>query len=183
MLIRIPFEMKKRGGKREIKATTKDQPADWSAQKPLLINLALAHEWQAALDRGDYPTINALARHIGVDFSYLSRMLNLTYLDPYIIESIVNGQEPSGTSLARLHKDLPLNWDAQRRKHGFAERKDANEVTLPSNGKLDELEAPVNRIPNNPADDHGGKPRTKSRPKKKVKTVGPLPLFEQDGFN
>ncbi|MCB1221954.1 MAG: hypothetical protein H7A35_15255 [Planctomycetales bacterium] len=126
MLIRVPFEMKKRGGKREIKVAKEDFKADWRAQKPLLVSLALAFAWQEKLDAGEFENMNALAKHLNVDFSYLSRILNLTLLDPYIVEQIIHGREPSGTSLAKLQKGLPLNWDEQRRKYGFAPRETGN---------------------------------------------------------
>ena len=119
--------MKKRGGKREIKVAKEDFKADWRAQKPLLVSLALAFAWQEKLDAGEFDNMNALAKHLKVDFSYLSRILNLTLLDPFIVEEIVNGREPSGTSLARLQKGLPLNWDEQRRKYGFEPRQYATE--------------------------------------------------------
>lgn len=142
MLIKVPFEMKKRGGKREIKVAKEDAKADWRAQKPLLVSLALAQAWQAALDCGDFANMNGLAQHLGVDFSYLSRILSLTLLDPFIVEVIVNGQEPSGTSLARLQKNLPLNWDEQRKKYDFEERKpvgnDADETANPSMSEVNE---------------------------------------------
>ena len=42
-----------------------------------------------------------------------------TLLAPDIIEDILNGKEPSGLSLARLHKSFRTGWDDQRAALGF----------------------------------------------------------------
>jgi len=47
-------------------------------------------------------------------------MLDLTLLAPDIIESILDGHEPSGLSLARLtKKQIPPLWEEQRKVFGF----------------------------------------------------------------
>lgn len=59
-------------------------------------------------------SISDLARRLEVDSSYIGRILRLTTLAPDIIESILQGQEPSGLSLAKLTKTLPEDWAEQR---------------------------------------------------------------------
>ncbi len=43
-------------------------------------------------------------------------------LAPDIVEAIVRGDEPSGLSLERLVKRMPVVWAEQRKWMGFAER-------------------------------------------------------------
>ena len=40
--------------------------------------------------------------------------MRLALIAPDIVEAIVRGEEPSGLSLERLTKRLPLLWDIQR---------------------------------------------------------------------
>ncbi len=39
-----------------------------------------------------------------------------------IVEAVVQGREPSGLSLERLVKRMPVVWAEQRSEFGFAER-------------------------------------------------------------
>jgi len=117
--IHIPLKFKRRGGRKEIivpeglPAYCPERPA---YQKPLVIALARAHQWQRLLDEGRVGSISDLAKRLKVDHAYVSRMLHLTLLAPDIIEAITAGREPSGLSLARLHQGFPVEWEEQRRE-------------------------------------------------------------------
>jgi len=76
--------------------------------------LARAHRWKALLESGWYRGLSDLARALHLDTSYVSRHLNLTLLAPDIVQMILRGDEPSGLSLERLMKEMPLEWEAQR---------------------------------------------------------------------
>ena len=39
-----------------------------------------------------------------------------------VVEAIALGREPSGLSLERLVKGMPMGWEAQRERLGFADR-------------------------------------------------------------
>lgn len=120
--IHIPLKFKRRGGRKEI--ITPDGLPDFhpdrtAYQKPLVIALARAHRWQRILDEGRVASISELAKRLKVDRAYVSRLLHLTLLAPDIIEDILNGKEPSGLSLARLHKPFGTGWNDQRMTLGF----------------------------------------------------------------
>lgn len=83
-------------------------------QKPLVIALARAHRWQRLLDEGEVSSISELARRFKVDPSYVSRIMRLTLLAPDIVEAILKGREPSGLSLAKLTKIIPIHWKTQK---------------------------------------------------------------------
>lgn len=89
-------------------------------QEALVVALARAHRWQKLLDDGKFKSVPDLAREIGLDPSFAARLLRLTLLAPNIVEAILLGEEPSGSSLTMLTKQLPLVWDEQRRVLGFA---------------------------------------------------------------
>lgn len=71
------------------------------------------------------PKYQGLVEHRGktypdVDRSYVRRILRLASLAPDIVEAILRGTEPSGLSLERLAKALPVLWEEQRKALGFA---------------------------------------------------------------
>ena len=111
--IRIPIKMRKRAGRKEV--VIADKP---SAQEALVRSLARAYTWQAMLDSGEINSISALATRFHVDHSYVARTLRLASLSPDLVEMIVEGNEPSGLSLRRLMKGLPIRWDEQRAELG-----------------------------------------------------------------
>lgn len=122
ILIRIPMRFKKRGGRKEIIAPEglgSAFPTGTPAQEPIVTALARAHRWQEMLDGGEVSSFTDLAKKLDVDRSYVSRVLQLTLLAPDIAEAILAGREPSGLSLAKLTKTLPVLWDEQRELFGF----------------------------------------------------------------
>jgi hypothetical protein len=121
----IPMVLKVRGGRKEVilpdAVMPNDSPARKSAvQETLVIAVARAHRWKSLLESGRFSSIAALARAINMDNSYVARLLNLTLLAPDIVQAILEGHEPSGLSLEKLTKNLPLDWEEQRNTLGFA---------------------------------------------------------------
>jgi hypothetical protein len=51
----------------------------------------------------------------------VSRILPLAFLAPDIVEAILDGRQPPELTAARLKRmrDLPLDWQQQRRYLGF----------------------------------------------------------------
>ncbi len=54
-----------------------------------------------------------LAWGVGLERSYVAKLLNLTLLAPRIVEAAVRGQEPDGLSAHRLREGVEAKWDAQ----------------------------------------------------------------------
>ncbi|MBR7139824.1 MAG: hypothetical protein IKD44_09795 [Lentisphaeria bacterium] len=48
--------------------------------------------------------------------------MSLNNLAPDIVEAIVNGAEPDGLSIAQIMKNIPEEWNEQRKSFGFPER-------------------------------------------------------------
>ncbi len=67
-------------------------------------------------------SISDLTDALSLVRSYVSRIMRLTLLAPDIVEAIVDGREPSGLSLERLVKTMPVVWTEQRERSGFSER-------------------------------------------------------------
>jgi len=124
LVVRIPLTFKRRGGRKEIITTgcqTSEPPRPCRTNKPLVVAIARAHRWKELVESGRYATVAEMAAAMGMDVSYVARILRLSLLAPDIAESIMRGDEPSGLSLARL-LDIPPYWPEQRTKWGFRSR-------------------------------------------------------------
>lgn len=130
VVVHIPMRFRRRNGRQMIVMAGQQPPDLVDGEKPpgpkrqaqpegnqmLIKAIAKAHHWQEQLESGKYASIDDLAQALKVDRTYVSRMLRLTSLAPDIVESILQGNEPNGLSLSRLHKDLPVYWQEQREK-------------------------------------------------------------------
>jgi hypothetical protein len=118
LVVQVPLRIRRRSGRKEIIAP--DNGAEGfkprsRTNEPLALMLARAHRWQGLLESGRYASIRELALDVGVDNSYLARVLRVTLLAPDVIESILNGTEPDGLSLGKLYR-APIVWEEQRRE-------------------------------------------------------------------
>ncbi len=114
VVVTVPLTLKQRGGRKEVNSATNPRvAASTGAQAPLALTIARAHRWRALLESGRYGTIRELSGALGMDNSYVARLLRLTILAPDITEAILEGTEPSGLSLEKLFC-LSLDWDRQR---------------------------------------------------------------------
>jgi len=114
VVVTVPLTVKRRGGRKEVNsANTPRLAAATGAQLPLALTLARVHRWRALLESGRYSTIRELSGALGMDNSYVARLLRLTLLAPDITESIIEGTEPSGLSLEKLFR-LSADWERQR---------------------------------------------------------------------
>jgi hypothetical protein len=115
LVVRVPLRIRRRRGRREILAPAgleEATPAQQSANRGLAVMVARAHRWRELLETGQYTTIRALAADLGVDNSYVARILRLTLLAPDLVEAILEGTEPDGLSLEKLYR-APIDWGEQ----------------------------------------------------------------------
>ena len=61
-----------------------------------------------------------LARNEGVTQRYIAHIIKLAYLAPDIMDAIIKVNIPAQLSLGQLKKNIPLDWDEQRRQFGFS---------------------------------------------------------------
>lgn len=124
----IPWTLIKRGVKREV-ITPLNSPTDFRSQTaeehqrrkaeqhgPLLRALGLAHYWQSLLDDGKYQSITDIAAAEGINRGRVSRISQLAYLAPEVIEAYLTGNAPELTLEHCFRQGIPTDWDLQRRK-------------------------------------------------------------------
>ena len=79
----------------------------------LIKAVARAHVWYARLLSGEATSLRAIAREHGVTPRYVGRLLRCAFLAPEIVDAILQGHQPPQLTLARLCKNLPLDWARQ----------------------------------------------------------------------
>ena len=120
LVVSVPLTLKRRGGRKEVIAPgggTLTAPARPRTNASLALTLARAHRWRDLLEEGRYGSIRELALELGVDSSYVARLLRLTLLAPDLVEAILDGTESSGLSLEMLFR-APSEWEEQREALG-----------------------------------------------------------------
>ena len=116
MVVSVPLAIKRRGGRKQVivpGGANFGASAQPSTNASLAFTIARAHRWRELLEQGRYASIRELAKELGVDNSYVARLLRLTLLAPDMVEAILNGTEPSGLSLGKLYR-APTEWERQR---------------------------------------------------------------------
>jgi len=125
LVVSVPLAMKRRGGRKQVIAPGGAEsgiPAQPRTNVPLALTIARAHRWRELLEQGRYGSIRSLARELGVDNSYVARLLRLSLLAPDLVEGILEGTEPSGLSLQKLFR-APMGWESQRQELAMSVRR------------------------------------------------------------
>ncbi len=65
------------------------------------------------LDDGSVESIRAIAARIGREPSYVARLIRLSMLAPFIIESVIRGEYPASLSVNSTRKAIPDLWKDQ----------------------------------------------------------------------
>jgi hypothetical protein len=116
LTVTVPIHIKRRGLRKAV--TLPDGGVElrpWDATPtPIQLALARGHRWLAMLESGEVKSMKEIARHEGVDDSYVSRMVNLTTLAPDIVAAILDETLPPEVTLFELAAGTPLGWEEQR---------------------------------------------------------------------
>lgn len=117
----LPVVLKRRG----VEAKLVVRAARGDAAMPdrdLIALLAEAHRWFDELVSGRASSVRAIALREGIDPGDLGRTIQLVFLAPDIIKSILAGRQPVELTPRRLKRigTLPLEWDRQRHLFGFS---------------------------------------------------------------
>jgi site-specific DNA recombinase len=118
--ISIPARLKRTGKEMRIAVGDGSEPATPDSGLVRLLVRANAIRNQLFADRS--LTFEDIAKAEGVVPSYATRLFRLTILAPDIVSAILSGRHPPELTARRLMDDtrLPLNWNEQRRRLGFA---------------------------------------------------------------
>lgn len=123
----IPLKLYRRNGRKQVIVPREAEKTRNSVSlkdiTPSILAIARAFRWRRKVDSGEVDSYSALAQHLGLSATYVTRVMRLTLLAPDIIEAILAGNEPPGFSLDAIYRvDFPGEWPEQRRLFGFPER-------------------------------------------------------------
>jgi site-specific DNA recombinase len=112
VILTVPASLRRSGiGKRMI-----IEGARRSEPDPSLIKLLVkAFEIRSVLLAAQGATLESIADRIGINSSYATRLLRLSFLSPEIVRMILDGRHPPTLTARRLLADtrLPLSWNDQ----------------------------------------------------------------------
>src|SRR5262249_27918931 len=82
---------------------------------PILVKaISRGFTWFERLTTANGDSIESIARRERVTGRYVRRMIQLAFLSPDIVESVLNGRKAARISTRRLaHDDMPLVWQQQ----------------------------------------------------------------------
>ena len=82
----------------------------------LLKAVARAHRWFDEISTGKARSLAQLAAREGLAVRYVGRLIRLAFLAPEIVESIVEGRQPTTLTAEALTRriEIPLSWCSQR---------------------------------------------------------------------
>ena len=114
--VEVPFTIRKRGGRKQV--ITPDGASAWVSPRaridsPMIKAIARGFRWRKLLETGVYGTIEEIAAAEKINSSYVSRLLRMTLLAPDIVESILDGRQPTDMTLARLMAPFTVSWREQ----------------------------------------------------------------------
>jgi DNA invertase Pin-like site-specific DNA recombinase len=119
--ITVPFTFRRRGVGTKLIIPGERQKDD-SIDHQLCRLIARARVWFDGLVSGEVSSIRALAKRENIHESDVSRVLQLAFLAPDIVEAILAGRQPSRVTVYSLKRlsSLPGDWATQRKLLGFA---------------------------------------------------------------
>ena len=92
-----------------------------SREDPQLLKaLAQGRLWLDQLLRGEARSLRSIAKSAGLSERYVSQVVHCAFLAPDLVEAVLQGRQPAQLTLRQITKNLPSDWDEQRRRFGLA---------------------------------------------------------------
>jgi site-specific DNA recombinase len=111
----FPMQLKRRGV--ELRLIVGDHNRSAAiVDLSLLKAVARAHRWFDEISTGKASSLAAIASREGLAVRYVGRLIRLAFLAPEIVESIVEGRQPTTLTAEALTRriELPLSWCSQK---------------------------------------------------------------------
>lgn len=123
----IPLEIHKRGGtamvimpKEYVQNSSKEKVIKNFDHK-LIKAIARAYKWKTMLSETQNLSLADIARKENLSSTHISKVFNLNFLSPKIVERILNGTQPRTLKLQDIitNRQMPDLWQEQEEMWGF----------------------------------------------------------------
>ncbi len=118
----VPIEIKRKRGVAiilEPKNISREEGLQHFDDK-MIKTIARAYKWKIMVDEGQVKSLAEIAEKENITASYVSRVFNLNFLSPKIVERILSGTHPRELRLTELiNKVNPDLWQEQEENWGF----------------------------------------------------------------
>jgi hypothetical protein len=112
----LPMQLKRRGVELRLIVGDHHNRSAAVIDLALVKAVARAHRWFDELSTGKARSLAAIAAREGLAVRYVGRLIRLAFLAPDIVESIVEGRQPTTLTAEALTRriELPLSWCSQK---------------------------------------------------------------------
>jgi DNA invertase Pin-like site-specific DNA recombinase len=118
--LQIPANLKRCGLEMRLIVAPESKLILSRVEPSLLKALAKAHEWYGWILAGEATGPTSIAQRIGLDETYVGKVLRCAFVAPDIVEAIIDGRQPRDLTFKKLSNRLPMSWMEQRKQLGFA---------------------------------------------------------------
>ncbi len=118
----VPIDIKRRGGTAMVIMPKNIDKADDLKyfDNKMIKSIAKAYKWKAMLDRGQISSLADIARIEKLSTPYVSKVFNLNFLSPKIVERVLSGTQPRSLKLQDIiTNEIPDLWQEQEESWGF----------------------------------------------------------------
>jgi len=115
--LKAAVAFRQRGVETKLVLPERAEPSHSPKCHPTLIKaIARGRLWFEELATGRARSLHELATREGITRRYIRRLVNLAFLSPQLVETILQGRQPVALTATRLTElDLPLDWSEQHR--------------------------------------------------------------------
>ena len=82
--------------------------------------LAQGQRWFEQWRRGEVASLRAIVQSAGKSERQVSQVIRAAFLAPDLVEALLQGRRPAQLSVRGVMKELPWDWNEQRRRLGCA---------------------------------------------------------------
>jgi site-specific DNA recombinase len=113
-VIDVPMSAARHGVETRLVVESQNQRRRVSRDDALVRAIACGRAWFEELASGKAASFKQIAERVGVTDRYVSRIVDLAFLAPDVVEAILAGEQPAGMSVKALtvDEDVPKLWQA-----------------------------------------------------------------------